>query len=136
MTRITAEKIEKIAKKLRQLPPVQKKPEYSAEEAINLLKTEISAMKKRGYSLIQIAQALRAEGLEVDTPTLKGYLQPATEPAPSRAPKALKKPALPAAKPPDKKATKKVTPLRTTRAPKSTRIRGAMFELKPDTEDI
>lgn len=136
MTRITAEKIEKIAKKLRQLPPVQKKPEYSAEEAISLLKTEISAMKKRGYSLVQIAQTLRAEGLEIDTPSLKSYLQPAADPVPTRAPKALKKSAPPTAKPSEKKAVKKVTPLRTTRAAKSTRIRGAMFELKPDTEDI
>jgi len=133
--RITAEKIEKIAKKLRQMPPVQKKPEYSPEEAISMLKGEISAMRKRGYSMIQIAQALRGEGLEIDTPTLKGYLQPAAEPAPTRAPASTKKKAVPAPTKQPATKSKKLTATRPSRAPKG-RTHDAMFELKPDTEDI
>jgi hypothetical protein len=132
--RITAEKIEKIAKKLRQLPPVQKKPEYSAEEAIGMLKGEITAMRKRGYSLLQVADALRAEGLEIDTLTLKGTLQPPAEP-PSRPQKASSKKVTPI---PTKAAVKAKNPttVRPSRAPKSRRSYGAMFELKPDTEDL
>lgn len=140
MKRITADRIERIAKKLRALPPVQKKPEYSAEEAIGLLKSEISAMRKRGYSLMQVADALRAEGLEIDAVTLKGTLQPpveavapATKVASGAKGAAKKITALPA-----KSAAKgkKATTVRPGRAAKARSSYGAMFDLKPDTEDI
>lgn len=142
MKRITAEKIEKIAKKLRGLPPVQKKPEYSASEAIGMLKGEITAMRKRGYSLLQVADALRTEGLEIDTPTLKGVLQPPPEPEvratkPASAKGTPKKVAPPVTARPTKTAAKAKKP--TTGRPgrnATSRSYGAMFELKPDTEDI
>ena len=136
MKRITAEKIEKIAKKLRALPPVQKKPEYSAEEAIGMLKGEITAMRKRGYSLLQVSAALRAEGLEIDALTLKGTLQPPIDSAPATK-TASKAPAKKVTPLPAKTAAKgkKASPVRPGRASK-TRSYEAMFELKPDTEDI
>ncbi|AMM18772.1 protein mobC (plasmid) [Burkholderia sp. PAMC 28687] len=76
--KITPEKIEAIAAKLRELPPIEKpKPEFSKQEAVKLLSKEIVAMQKRGYTLLQISEALRDEGLSLSTPTLKTYLQKA-----------------------------------------------------------
>lgn len=76
--KLTTEKIEAIALKLRELPPIEKKKtEVSKQEAVRLLSKEITAMQKRGYTLLQISEALRGEGLNIATPTLKTYLQKA-----------------------------------------------------------
>ncbi|MFM0140457.1 protein mobC [Caballeronia grimmiae] len=76
--KLTTEKIEAIALKLRELPPIEKKKaEVSKQEAVKLLSKEIAAMQKRGYTLLQISEALRGEGLNIATPTLKTYLQKA-----------------------------------------------------------
>jgi hypothetical protein len=76
--KLTTEKIEAIAAKLRELPAIEKKkPEFSKQEAVKLLSKEIVAMQKRGYTLVQISEALRGEGLSIATPTLKTYLQKA-----------------------------------------------------------
>ena len=72
----TTEQLEAIATKLRDMPQVEKKKqEYSKQEAVKVLAKEIAAMQKRGYSLDQISETLRGEGLAVATPTLKSYLQ-------------------------------------------------------------
>jgi methionine synthase II (cobalamin-independent) len=72
----TKEQLENIAAKLRDMPPVEKKKqEHSKQEAVKVLAKEIAAMQKRGYTLDQISEALRGEGLAVATPTLKSYLQ-------------------------------------------------------------
>jgi hypothetical protein len=74
--KFTSEQVEAIAAKLRQLPPVEKKKqELSKQEAVKLLAKEIAILQKRGYTLLQISEVLRGEGLEVGTPTLKNYLQ-------------------------------------------------------------
>lgn len=76
--KLTPEKIEAIAAKLRELPAIEKKkPEFTKQEAVKLLSKEIVAMQKRGYTLVQISEALRGEGLSIATPTLKTYLQKA-----------------------------------------------------------
>jgi methionine synthase II (cobalamin-independent) len=49
----------------------------SKQDAVRLLSKEIAAMQKRGYTLLQISEALRGEGLNIATPTLKTYLQKA-----------------------------------------------------------
>jgi hypothetical protein len=72
----TTEQLEAIAAKLREMPPIEKKKqEHSKQEAVKILAKDIAAMQKRGYSLDQISEALRGEGLAVATPTLKSYLQ-------------------------------------------------------------
>ena len=72
----TTEQIEEIAKKLRGLPPVEKKQqELSKFEAIKSLAKEIAAMQKKGYSFEQIADTLKGLNLDITTPTLKSYLQ-------------------------------------------------------------
>lgn len=76
--KLTTEKIEAIALKLRELPPIEKKKvEVSKQDAVRMLAKEIAAMQKRGYTLLQISEALRGEGLNIATPTLKTYLQKA-----------------------------------------------------------
>jgi methionine synthase II (cobalamin-independent) len=100
----TTEQLEAIAAKLRDMPPVEKKKhEHSKQEAVRILAKEIGALQKRGYTLDQISETLRGEGLSIATPTLKSYLQrakpakkaPAQVPGdtPRAAPRAEKKPA-------------------------------------------
>lgn len=72
----TNEKLEAIAAKLKTMPSIDKKSqEHSKQDAIKLLSKEIVSLQKRGYTLDQIAETLRGEGLEITTPTLKSYLQ-------------------------------------------------------------
>lgn len=83
----TTEHIEGIAAKLREMPPVEKKKQQrSKQEAIKMLSKEINALKKRGYTLDQIAETLRGEGLDIKAPTLKSYLQRAKGKAVKKAP--------------------------------------------------
>jgi methionine synthase II (cobalamin-independent) len=99
----TTEQLEAIAAKLRDMPPVEKKKqEHSKQEAVRILVKEITALQKRGYTLDQISETLRGDGLSIATPTLKSYLQRAkpAKKAPAQAPgdtpsarPALKKPA-------------------------------------------
>jgi hypothetical protein len=71
----TTEKLESIAAKLRDLPPPDKRrQEYSKQAAVGVLIREITALQKRGYTLVQIAEALRGEGLDIASSTLKTYL--------------------------------------------------------------
>jgi methionine synthase II (cobalamin-independent) len=70
------EKLEAIAAKLKTMPVIEKKKqEHSKQDAIKVLAKEIAALQKRGYTLDQIAETLRGEGLDITTPTLKSYLQ-------------------------------------------------------------
>lgn len=85
----TIEQIDEIAEKLRQMPPVEKRnQEVSKQEAVKVLAKEIVAMQKRGYTLEQISEALKGNGLDIATGTLKSYLQRAkpARKAPPRAP--------------------------------------------------
>ncbi len=72
----TIEQIEAIALKLRQMPPAEKKKrDFSRQEVVKALAKEITGLQRRGYSLEQISESLRGEGLDILTPTLKNYLQ-------------------------------------------------------------
>lgn len=78
--RYTVEHIERIAKKLREIPAAPKEAQdRSKQEAIKMLSREIHALKDRGYTFEQIADTLRGENLEIATPTLKSYLQRAKQ---------------------------------------------------------
>lgn len=71
----TTVQLEAIAAKLREMPPPAKRAqEHTKKEAIALLAREIAALQKRGYTLGQIAESLRGEGLDIATPTLKAYI--------------------------------------------------------------
>jgi methionine synthase II (cobalamin-independent) len=70
------EKLEAISAKLKTMPVIEKKKqEHNKQDAIKVLAKEIAALQKRGYTLDQIAETLRGEGLDITTPTLKSYLQ-------------------------------------------------------------
>ena len=72
----TYEQLEAIAAKLHSMPPIEKKQrEHSKQQAVKILSREIVALQKRGYTLDQISESLRGEGLSIATPTLKNYLQ-------------------------------------------------------------
>ena len=116
----TTEQLEAIAAKLREMPLIEKKKqEHSKQEAVKLLSKEIALMQKRGYTLDQISEALRGEGLAVATPTLKSYLQRA-KPASKKQPVQAQEDT-----PPPRPSVKK-----TTDASKAT------FTPKPDSSDI
>ena len=69
------EKIQAVAKKLDAMPRVEKAPkELSKQETIKALAKNIESMQKKGYTLEQIGEILRAEGIEVANTTLKSYL--------------------------------------------------------------
>ena len=115
----TTEQLEAIAAKLREMPPVEKKKqEHSKQDAVRILSKEIALLQKRGYTLDQISETLRGEGLSIATPTLKSYLQRAklAKTAPVHAPGDTP-PRLPAVKKPAD--TSKAT-----------------FTPKPDSDDI
>lgn len=115
----TTEQLDAIASKLREMPPVEKKKqEHSKQDAVRILSKEIALLQKRGYTLDQISETLRGEGLSIATPTLKSYLQRAkpTKKAPVQAPGDTP-PRLPAVKKPAD--TSKAT-----------------FTPKPDSDDI
>jgi len=117
--RYTTEQLEAIAAKLRDMPPVEKKrQEHSKQEAVRILAKEIIALQKRGYTLDQISETLRGEGLNIATPTLKSYLQ--------RAKPAKKAPVqAPGDTPPPRSAVKKLAD-----------TSKATFTPKPDCDDI
>lgn len=117
----TTEQLEAIAAKLREMPPVEKKKrEHNKAEAVRLLAREITLMQKRGYTLDQISESLRGEGLDIATPTLKSYLQ-RSKTTQATNPKAKEKADTPPAPPRTKK---------TVDASKAT------FTPRPDSDDI
>ena len=75
-SKFTTEQIESVRAKLKDLPAIEKiKKEYNKSETIKMLSREINTLQKRGYSLDQISDYLRGEGLEIGTPTLRSYMQ-------------------------------------------------------------
>ena len=72
----TVESVERMAEKLRLLPPVEKsKRHLNKQEAVKQLADEIVALQGKGYTIEQITESLKGVGLEINTPTLKSYLQ-------------------------------------------------------------
>jgi len=72
----TNTQLDLILDKLKNMPPVKEANQgCSKQEAVKILKKEISSMQQRGYALDQISEVLRAEGIDITTPTLKSYLQ-------------------------------------------------------------
>jgi len=115
----TTEQLEAIAVKLRDMQTVEKKKqEHSKQEAVRVLSKEIANLQKRGYTLEQISETLRGEGLSIATPTLKSYLQRAkpAKKAPVQAPGDTPRP---------RPAVKKLAD-----------TSNATFTPKPDSDDI
>jgi hypothetical protein len=64
-----------IEEKARKAPPAPaSEADVSKQEAVKLLFGAVAEFRRKGYSLEQIAENFRGEGLELTTPTLKSYL--------------------------------------------------------------
>ena len=72
----TKSQIEEFAKRLKELPAIEK-DEISKVDAFKNLRGEILLMQKKGYTLDQTAEALTQMGFDIKTQTLKAYLQKA-----------------------------------------------------------
>jgi hypothetical protein len=71
---LTRARIAEIAAKLRKIPPAPPaEVNVTNQEAVRLLEREIAGMQRKGYSLEQIVESLRGEGLVLSRPTLKSY---------------------------------------------------------------
>lgn len=82
----TVAQVEEIASKLRELPTIEPPPkDLTKQEVVKMLAKEIKSLQKRGYSLEQIVNSLKGEGLDISTPTLKSYLQKAKTPTKPKA---------------------------------------------------
>ena len=138
------EQLEAIAKKLRELPPVERKKEhFSRQEAVTRLKAEIALLQKRGYSLDQVSDALRGAGINIATPTLKSYLQRAKgtrTKARTEKPAAGKPAAAAASSVSGTEGLGRAIPAtpngRAAKSGKEQTPSKATFELKEDSEDI
>ena len=65
-----------MAEKLRAIPakdPSQRR--LDKQGMVRHLASEILALQQRGYTLEEVAESLRGDGLDITTPTLKNYLQ-------------------------------------------------------------
>jgi len=72
---ITLDTIERLRISCSELPEVDKsKREVPKQEAVNLLKNEIKAMREKGYTLEMIAEHFTNNELPISGKTLKSYL--------------------------------------------------------------
>ena len=78
----TTEQLMTIAGKLDELPEIERrKQQHNKKEAIRLLARHITSALRRGYTLAQLAEFLRAEGLDITERTLRNHLQQLKRPA-------------------------------------------------------
>lgn len=76
MEGLNISKIEELRDMLKAMPEAEKPAkELSKREAVQMLSTEMRELQKRGYTIAQIAEALKGGGLEIASSTLKNYLQ-------------------------------------------------------------
>jgi hypothetical protein len=72
--RFSKEELAAVAGRLRELPRKDDARKHTKRAAIAMLSREIAELKRRGYTLEQVAEALSGSGLPISTPTLKNYL--------------------------------------------------------------
>lgn len=74
--RVDASAVEAARQMLRDAPPVQPS-QMTRRQAVESMRREIVALRKRGYSWDQIAQRLSDAGITISAATLKSYMRPA-----------------------------------------------------------
>jgi hypothetical protein len=72
--RFSKEDLAAVAGRLKELPGKDDARKHTKRAAIAMLSREIAELKRRGYTLEQVAEALSGSGLPITTPTLKNYL--------------------------------------------------------------
>ena len=101
--KLTREKVTAIAAKLRDLPEREEAARaVTKQETVQLLSKEIKSLRRRGYSIREIAEILSNEGVSFTAATLSNFLwragqrnKPKREPAAERKHKADTPPARP-----------------------------------------
>ena len=78
--KITTEQLDQIAAKLKSAPPVARP--MSTTDALRRLAPSLKQMRARGYTIDQIADMLKAEGLSASPATLKRVLSSPKRAAP------------------------------------------------------
>jgi hypothetical protein len=64
-----------LADALRSLPAFEATQGFNLQKMVTYLREELFALQERGYSIVNIAAALRAGGMEIAASTLKTYLR-------------------------------------------------------------
>lgn len=78
---------------LQQLPDINETRRQSAQEVVAELKQDIISLQQRGYTLHQIADAIKnGSGLSIAPQTLKSYLQRARDAASKKSKRKAVKP--------------------------------------------
>lgn len=73
---ITLEKLGKLRVALSELPKADEfKQEVDTRKAVDILRKDINALKRKGYTLEMIAEQLRAGGLSVSPTMLRRYMR-------------------------------------------------------------
>jgi hypothetical protein len=92
---LTLEHVEQVREKLRGLPELDRSRRViSRVEAIRLLKDELEELRKRGYSISEIAAVLTTNGIRIAKPTLTAYLRKPADTSSSKRPKRTRTKAL------------------------------------------
>lgn len=72
---LTRAQIQQISLKFKKMPPAPPAAvKTTKQEAVKFLANDIASLQRRGYTLEQITESLRDEGIDLSTPTLKSYL--------------------------------------------------------------
>ena len=128
--KFTTEQIEAVRAKLKDLPAIEKiRTEHTKADTVKMLSKEIISLQKRGYSLEQIADFIKGEGLDIGTPTMKSYLQ-RSKAAAAPKPKAQASKDTPAAPPQAPQTPNSPQSTKTADSPKGS------FSPRPDSDDI
>jgi len=110
--RQSTKRIEVVAKKLRNLPSVAKKPGQTPKKTVKAVQDELVALLARGYTVEEIGRVLRGAGIEISAVTLRGYARDAATAATTKRAATTERPSA-AAAPKRKVAVKRKAVART-----------------------
>jgi len=72
---LTRAQVALMSEKARRTPPAPPaEANVTKQEAVRLLAPDIAGLRRKGYTMAQIADSFRGDGLDLSTPTLKSYL--------------------------------------------------------------
>lgn len=132
------EHIQVLKEMLSQLPPVEAHAtELTTQEAVKLLRPEVTSLQRKGYSFEMIAQVLEKNGFNVTASTLKKYRSARKQDPVRRAGKKNLIEAIPSA--PAKPRTTPVTAVKRARQPGENDLAAPQvggFTPLEDTRDI
>lgn len=73
--KLTRAQVEQISQKFKKMPAAPRAAlNTTKQEAVKLLANDIASLQRRGYTLEQITESLKNDGLDLTTGTLKCYM--------------------------------------------------------------